>query len=322
MSRYARFTWGVLAYNVGVIAWGAYVRATGSGAGCGAHWPMCQGGIVPSTRAVETIIEYSHRVTSGLALVFMAALVAGAFRVFHKGHPARRGAAVSCGLMALEAMLGAALVLFRLVDKDASLARAVIMPIHHVNTLMLLGALALTAWWASGGPEVRLRGQGALGLILAVGVAAIIALAVSGALTALGDTLFPPSSLAEGWRQDVSPTAHVLLRLRILHPLIAVAVGVYLIAAAMLASEMRRTLAVRVLAAGVIGIFALQMGAGVLNLVLLTPVWMQLAHLVLADLTWIAFVLLCTASLAADRAVPGSVTYRSRDRAPSHAPAS
>ncbi|MBI5549087.1 MAG: COX15/CtaA family protein, partial [Deltaproteobacteria bacterium] len=218
MRSYSRFAWGVLAYNLAVISWGAYVRATGSGAGCGQHWPTCQGAVVPRSPSLETMVEYSHRLSSGLALLLTVALVAGAFRFFPKGHPARRGAVLSGGFMALEALLGAGLVLFGLVAKDTSLARGVVMPIHLVNTLLLLAAFALTAWWASGGADFKLRGQGGLGLVLLVGLLGMLALGASGAITALGDTLFPASSLAEGWRQDVSPAAHFFLRVRILHP--------------------------------------------------------------------------------------------------------
>ena len=80
MSRFARYGWGVLAFNLLVILWGAYVRASGSGAGCGAHWPLCNGEVIPRAPSVATLIEYSHRLTSGLALLGVLALLAWTWR--------------------------------------------------------------------------------------------------------------------------------------------------------------------------------------------------------------------------------------------------
>src|SRR5512146_1869905 len=85
LSRFAKFSWGVLGYNVFVILFGAYVRATGSGAGCGAHWPLCNGVVIPHPQRIETIIEFTHRLTSGLTLVLVAALVIWAWRKYPKG---------------------------------------------------------------------------------------------------------------------------------------------------------------------------------------------------------------------------------------------
>src|SRR6188472_342187 len=112
MTRLARFAWAVLAYNVAVIVWGAYVRATGSGAGCGAHWPLCNGTVILRAPAVETLIEFSHRATSGLSLILVVVLFFWARRVAAAGHPVRLGATLSLAFMLSEAALGAGLVLF------------------------------------------------------------------------------------------------------------------------------------------------------------------------------------------------------------------
>src|SRR5690606_7460601 len=170
MRRYLWLAWGTLAYNLGVIAWGAYVRATGSGAGCGSHWPLCNGEVIPRSPTAETLIEFSHRVTSGLALLLVVVMVVWARRLFPKGHPARLGAWLSLGVMVLEALLGAGLVLFGLVADDDSVARAVVMGLHLVNTLVLLGARTLAAWWASGGRPFRVGGHAGMGLLFGIGV--------------------------------------------------------------------------------------------------------------------------------------------------------
>ena len=165
--RFAAYAWCVLAFNILVVLWGAYVRASGSGAGCGSHWPLCNGEVVPRSPALATIIEFTHRVTSGLALALVAGLVAWAFRAFPRRHPARLGAVLSLAFILSEALIGAGLVLFEHVAKNASTARAWSLSAHLVNTLTLLACLALTAWWASGGagnsstwmPCAAFRGQ-------------------------------------------------------------------------------------------------------------------------------------------------------------------
>src|SRR4051812_37795757 len=225
MARLARFAWVVLIYNVAVIVWGAYVRATGSGAGCGAHWPLCNGTVVLRAPAIATLIEFSHRATSGLSLVSVVALFFWARRVAAPGHPVRLGAALSLGFMLSEAALGAGLVLFQLVANDASAARALAVGAHLLNTFLLLGALTLSVFWASGGGGLnagaesrRARWQ------LTLGAAALLLVSVAGAITALGDTLFPSASFAEGLGADLSSTSHLLIRLRTIHPVLAVMV--------------------------------------------------------------------------------------------------
>jgi heme A synthase len=303
MRRFSRFAWLVLAYNLAVIAWGAFVRATGSGAGCGRHWPMCSGVVVPRAPSVATLIEFSHRLSSGLALVLVVTLGVWAFRAYPKGHAVRRGAAASVAFIFSEALVGAGLVLLELVAHDASLKRAVALPTHLVNTFFLLAALSLTAWWSTvtprdaAGPAVRLRGQGGVGTLLGAALAGTLLLGVTGAVTALGDTLFPAGSLTEGMRQDLAPTAHFLLRLRVWHPTLALAVGGMMLVTAgvvWLRRDDRRT---QRLALAIVLLFLAQLVAGVANLLLLAPIWMQLVHLLLADAVWITLVLLTASAM-------------------------
>src|SRR3954471_23520600 len=185
MTRFARFAWGVLAYNLLVIAWGAFVRASGSGAGCGRHWPLCNGEVVPRAPAVATIIEATHRVTSGIALVLVVALAVWAWRALPQRHPGRRAAVMSAVFVFGEALIGAALVLFELVAHDASMKRALSMILHLCNTFFLLASTAVTAWWGSGGHPVKLRGQRGALVALAIPAAMMLFVGASGAVTAL-----------------------------------------------------------------------------------------------------------------------------------------
>jgi heme A synthase len=295
---FARFAWGVLGYNLLVVLWGAFVRASGSGAGCGSHWPLCNGVVVPRPEQVATLIEFTHRLTSGLALLAVAALLLGAIRLYPPGHRVRKAALATMGFMLMEALLGAGLVLFELVAENASMVRAFSMVAHLVNTFLLVGSLTVTAWWASGGPAVRLRRDGALPPLLLLGLLGLLLVGATGAIAALGDTLFPSRTFAEGFRADLDPTAHLLLRLRVLHPVVAVAAGAYWLVVARLAARSRPSGETDRFAALVTVIVLVQLAVGAANLALLAPIWMQLVHLLLADLVWIAAVLLSSAALA------------------------
>ena len=290
-SALQRFAWFVLAYNVAVIAWGAYVRATGSGAGCGSHWPLCNGEVVPRSPSLATLIEFSHRVTSGLALLAVVALLIWVWRACRPGHPARIGAVLSLFFMLTEAAVGAGLVLFELVAGNASMARALFMMVHLLNTFVLLACITLTAWWLSGGEKLALRGNGRVVAAVAAGCAAILIVSSSGAVAALGDTLFPSSSLADALRADVSATSHVLIRLRVLHPVFAVAAALLLMYGAPRLARAGGAEAMR-FSRAVVWLMGVQLALGLLNVILLAPVWFQLVHLLVADAIWIGFVLL------------------------------
>jgi heme A synthase len=292
--RFAIFAWAVLAYNLAVVLWGAFVRATGSGAGCGNHWPLCDGPVAPHSPGGATLIEFTHRVTSALDLILVAALAVWAFRAFPKRHPARLGAALSAVFLVTEALLGASLVLLNHVARNASSSRAWSLSAHLINTLTLLACLALTAWWASGRAAVRLRGRAAWMAGATLAVFAI--LGVSGAIAALGDTLFPVTSLAAGFARDFDPSANLFVRLRVWHPPLAAAAGlwVFYYALSALSSGIERRLSYAVLA-----LTCAQLAAGAINLLLLAPMGMQIVHLLLADLLWIALVLFSAERLRA-----------------------
>ena len=302
LSRFANYAWGVLIYNLGVILWGAYVRATGSGAGCGSHWPLCNGEVVPRSAQIETLIEFAHRLSSGLSLLLVVGLLVWAFRAFPKGHIVRFGASLSLFFIVTEALVGAGLVLFEWVAEDASSGRVISMAVHLINTFLLLASISLTAWWASGGEKSVLHRQGLVLWGLGFGLIGVLVLAVSGAIAALGDTLFPSTSLTEALRQDFSPAAHFLIRLRVFHPVIAIAVGLYLIFVSALLALFRSNLTIKRFAIALAVLFVIQLGAGLVNLLLLAPVWMQIVHLLLADLVWITLVLLTATALAQSEA--------------------
>jgi len=292
-DRFRLFAWSVLAYNLAVILWGALVRATGSGAGCGGHWPLCNGDVLPEIARSATAIEFTHRAMSGAALMAVLALFGWAWKTLPQRHPARRWAAWSLVFICTEALIGAALVLLGHVARNESVGRVYSLATHLVNTFLLLACLALTAWRAPDpilnasrrplSPRPRWP--------VAIALLAVILVAVAGAITALGDTLFPSSSLSQGVADDFAATANFLVRLRIIHPILAVLAGIFLAILAAPEYRARRAPRLCALSGWLLALVVTEIIAGGLSVLLGAPVWMQLIHLLVADLLWITLVL-------------------------------
>lgn len=261
-----------LVWSLFVILWGAYVRASGSGAGCGDHWPACNGELIPRSPTIQTVIEYTHRTTSGVALLLAMLVCAWGVRAHQAGHPARRFAIASLVLILTEAAFGALLVKAELVANNATASRAAAMSIHLINTFLLVAAMVLTVFHAWVG-DVKARWRGFGGALSWVAMSLVMVVGVSGAIAALGDTLV---------QQSVDNAfVDLLIRLRILHPLIAVAA-----AAAMLVLGRFTFDAARGWTIALWTLVVLQVIAGLTNVALQAPVWMQLVHLALADAVW------------------------------------
>lgn len=284
------FAWAVVAYNVLVILWGTAVRATGSGNGCGDHWPLCNGSVFQSHPTIATLIEYTHRATSGIALLAVVGLVLWTYRSTAKRHLARIGAVASLVFILNEALIGALLVLLGMTADNQSIARAFYLGLHLTNTLLMVGAMALTAHFL-GRKRGFMRGSVEYrGMALTItGVIAILITGVTGSLAALADTLHPSTNLRAAFLQDLSAHSNWMLRLRWLHPAAAILAGVFVVALIVIGA---RSAEHRKLAALVAGLLGLQYALGVADLTMLTPLSMQVLHLLGADLMWIALVIL------------------------------
>ena len=296
-ASFRRLSLATLFFSWAVIVWGAYVRVSLSGDGCGAHWPLCNGAVVPAAPAFKTMVELGHRVTSGISLLMVVGLFLLSRRI-ERGHPARKAASATLFFMITEALVGAALVLLRKVALDASIGRAAWMSVHLVNTFLMLGAMVATVYFAHGGAWPRWSERGRLGRFLGATTFAFLALGVSGALAALGDTLYPAASLAAGIAQDFSGASPFLLKLRLVHPGIAMTLSLWITIVVAVVAASSRERAVRLPAYGLGVCFVIQLGLGLLNVALLAPAWMQLVHLAFADLVWMLFVWMSLAALS------------------------
>ena len=287
-----RFAWGVLGYTVLVILWGGFVRASGSGAGCGDSWPFCNGEVIPTSPTLNTIVEFGHRLTSGLALPAVLVLAWLVFRAFGPGSAVRKAAVASVVFMVLEAAIGAGLVLFEYVAYNPSIARAVWMAGHLTNTFLLLGALTLTAWWAEGRavPSIGALVQHPL---LGLTLVATLVLGAGGAVTALGDTLV----IGGGLDPETNPVVATLIAARVFHPTMAFVVLAILGATVLSVRDAGPDVTAKGMA--VLGLFLAQMALGALNVWLEVPIWMQIVHLLVTDLIWIGLVVFASEALAA-----------------------
>lgn len=317
-NRFSVYAWGVLVFTFFVILWGAYVRATGSGAGCGEHWPLCDGQVIPRAPHLAQMIEFTHRATSGLYLIAVVGLLVWARKRYPIEHPVRTWSMTALILTIVEALIGAGLVLLGLTAENQSSARAVVIAFHLVNTFFLNASLIGVIFFSTGAAsQVTLKWFLRDGIkrfllqprarhdVLYASVIFFLLLWVgaSGAIAALGNTLFPSTSFIDGVTQDFSTTSHILLRLRIFHPVLAVAACILIgafcfrIQAAVRkphVSEIQRADLMRATTVA-LGSVGLTVVIGLLNLALLAPVWAQLIHLTSALVLWCSsiYVMFC-----------------------------
>jgi cytochrome c oxidase assembly protein subunit 15 len=228
--------------------------------------------------------------TSGVALLMVATLAIWCWRATSNGNWARYSALLATAFLANEALLGAALVLLGHVAQDQSAGRTLFLCLHFGNTLLLLGMLALTAaWLQSGSGDFTLTLEHAEGGAVVVGLLAVLAIGMSGTMAALGDTLFPATSLRASVLQDFASDSPALLHFRLLHPVLAVIAGIYIIWVVLRSAS--RSMGQSRAAMALIILLLTEIGIGILNVSLLAPVWLQILHLLVADTIWISLVL-------------------------------
>jgi cytochrome c oxidase assembly protein subunit 15 len=287
----ATFAWITLGFFILVVLWGAVVRATDSGGGCGSNWPLCNGDYFPHHPRLATIIEFTHRSTSGICTFLLIALGVFTFRTAPSGHRARKALLWAGFLLVTEALLGAMLVLRHWVDANVSTGRVIAQSVHLTNTMLFMAALALTAWFLTERTyaDRAQRNQPAREPLTALfAILSTLLVAATGSLAALADTLFPSPDLAAAFAADAAATSPVLIRMRWMHPVAAVLSVVcifLLVRGPRLRSPLARTVAT---------LLALQFVLGIGDVLLLAPIWMQVLHLLSADLYWIALVLLAS----------------------------
>jgi cytochrome c oxidase assembly protein subunit 15 len=289
--QFHRFAQFLLVYTLLVILWGAWVRISHSGDGCGATWPLCNGQMIPEAQQKKTWVEFSHRLTSGLFGLLVIYMFFVGRKLFGPGEVLRKALLATLIFMITEALLGAKLVLFGLVGGNDSPLRLFVMGLHQINSLLLSGSVAMVVLYSGGlidkakgalpnSDENKKMKWGFLILFLCV--------AVTGAFASLSATLFPSTSVMEGIAHDFTPNAHYLLRLRISHPILATLIGGGLALYFWLKAQSEKNPVLQKILLQVALIFVFGVIFGYITLFSLAPIWMKVTHLLIAHLIWIS----------------------------------
>ncbi len=288
---FKRYSWFLVGYNIFVILWGAVVRSTGSGAGCGNDWPLCNGEIIPEFQKAETIIELTHRITSTLDGFLVILLVAFAYRLYSSKSTIFKWAVGALIFIIIEGLLGRMLVVQDWVADNVSVMRAVAVALHLVNTYILLATLTVTAYLANNARILRKPKLRIVILLLLSSIILAITFSAMGAITALGDTLFPSTSLTAGFQENFDQTSNFLIRLRIIHPIMAIITSGYILIIIRYINNLN--LGERITKRGnwLQGVIIVQVIAGGFTVLTLAPIYMQILHLFLADIFWISLIL-------------------------------
>jgi heme a synthase len=288
-SAFTKYAWAVVGYNLLVILWGVFLRASKSGDGCGTHWLTCHGEVIPSAPAFKTVIEFSHRVTSLIAGILVIILVALAFKLFSKGSRVRSFAVASLIFIILEGLVGAGLVLTGNTAENWTPTRPLWMGAHLINTFTLIAVLTMTAWFSTRETFRTVELRSSHIAVFFASLFAIFLMGMSGSLAALSNMFFSSASIAEGIAQDFDKASPLIVRLRISHPIVSVLGAVGLAVSAIWLEAQRpgnrwtRSL---------IWLLLIQIVTGVMTIFTGAPIAMQVLHLLLADIAWIAFILM------------------------------
>lgn len=287
--RYATITLWILALLI--ILWGAWVRISGSGDGCGDTWPLCHGEVLPTVVHKKTWVEFFHRATSGLFGILVVGVAGWTYKLFPRKHPTRIAAVLTVLFTVSEALLGAKLVLSGLVAGDQSSSRALTVSLHLLNTLILLSTIVALCVFSSK-KEWRFRSySGKTLLLFFASLAVFLAVTSTGSWAALAGVLFPSKSLFAGLEADLNPMSHFLVRWRVFHPFVAIVAFAILVSFGHRAAELVHP-SLQWLGAAFGRLVTVALVFGGATLFFLSPAWMKLTHLLIADLTWSGFVAL------------------------------
>ena len=270
-----------LLLSIASILAGAFVRATGSGDGCGATWPTCKGKIIPALSDTSELIEFSHRSVSGILLV-VTLIIFSKTRKFQKGSLVRTVTNYLTFFVIFEALIGAVIVIFEWVGLNSSLPRIIAVPIHLVNTFGLLGSYAILYKILQDDLQ-NIKNMFNKNFLL---ISSLFLLSgATGSITALADVLFPSASFVEGFLADFDRTSEVLTRLRILHPIISSTLSIVLY---VYATGIRKKYNVGVKPLQILILIAVFLG--VINVLSNIVLPLSILHLAIADFLWISYI--------------------------------
>ena len=260
---------------------GAFVRATGSGDGCGATWPTCKGRIIPALSDTSELIEFSHRSVSGVLLI-VTLIIFAKTRKFQKNSLVRTITNYLTFFVIFEALIGAVIVIFEWVGLNSSLPRIIAVPIHLVNTFGLLGCYAILYKILDENIEEIISMFNKNFIFIS---SLFLLSGATGSIAALADVLFPSASFIEGFLADFDRTSEILTRLRILHPIVSSALSLVLYVYSV---RINKKYNIRVKPLQTLIFVAVFLGfLNVLSNIILP---LSILHLAIADFLWISYI--------------------------------
>ena len=272
--------YGLVVSVFSIIA-GAIVRATGSGDGCGASWPTCNGEIIPELDTPSELIEFSHRSVSGVLLIITLIIFVKSF----KDEVPTLQKKIIWSLtffVLLEALIGAVIVIYEWVGMNSSVPRIIAVPLHLVNTFGLLGAYTLL-FHLTRNSKTTLNNFFDRGF--KIGLFLFLLSGATGSIAALADVVFPSESFITGLAEDFDTNSEVLIRLRILHPIVASALSLYLYSEANRLQNEYQVITKNIKLLILLGVLL-----GVSNVISNIILPLSILHLLMADLLWILYV--------------------------------
>ncbi len=273
-KSYLIFLW---VYSILVVIWGAWVRISKSGDGCGTSWPLCNNAIIPDTSNAQALIEFTHRISTALYGILVLLLVVWTFKIFPKKHSIRRVVLFILSFTILEALIGAQLVLLGLVGDHTGFDRIIVMSLHQVVSILLTGSVA-RAYYLTNSKVIKTY------KLIEVAKFMFLLLVATGGIAALSNTVFPSSSILEGLVSDINPESHILLKLRVIHPILALSTALAFVFVIIKLHKKNKQYSMQLATFFLIGILI-----GIITLITLSPTVMKFVHLAMAHIIWAVF---------------------------------
>jgi cytochrome c oxidase assembly protein subunit 15 len=273
-KSFVTLAWVAAACAYLLIVVGAVVRISGSGMGCGDHWPLCNGHLFPPLNEIPTVIEWSHRLVAAVVSILLIGLVALDWR---RAWPALI-------LLIVQILLGAVTV-------KTGLTPAMVI-LHLATAMLLLAALIVTACGVQRSPGLR-PGSAVLLALTFITVLFGALTANLGAMASCGG--FP---LCNG---QLIPTAGPLAAIHWTHRLLAYSLAGYLIWLVVRSADRR--------AWGVLAIVVLQIAIAATMIQLGFPGALQAAHAAVGAGVW-ATAVIAAVKPATDPAAAAAASLR------------
>jgi heme A synthase len=286
--------------TVGLITFGALVRVTDSGLGCGNSWPLCNGTVIPPLDNLTAWVEWSHRLIAILIGLLGIGMLVLAVRGYQKNNRAVVTITfIAAGLFAFQSGLGALVVIFDLPPTVVTL--------HLASAMLLLATLLLSVIFAWHRPPPVQTSRDNVTTLAYVTMALSLLIILTGALVrGSGATLACPDyPLCNGevlpFGQGALETVHMM------HRFAVVGLGLMLIMLVWYVYRGGRSALLRRLSLLALVLYFSQAIVGAFFVLSsASPIW-GVAHVGLASSVWALLVAICAIDTLNSRQPVGNI---------------